>query len=238
MRYVSKETQFYIWNLLFDRNFMLQPINSKQDINGYENNNQNKKNIKHISYRRLPERRQNNNVQYTFIIHPHTITIRWTNTEHILSFRKIRISHTTLLVGKSPLFLKSVENISILYILRISIIECSEVNGENILFVWEHQWVGIVNIHLQQGVISGRNILISHHQFGEYDRWDIATLTNRVGIKYKDSPTGTEKHTSFSRQCGSRFTKAHWESNTTFVVTFKTFFRRDKFTNSILRTNP
>ena len=72
------------------------------------------------------------------------------------------LSHTTLLVGKSPLFLKSVENISILYILRISIIECSEVNGENILFVWEHQWVGIVNIHLQQGVISGRNILISH----------------------------------------------------------------------------
>ena len=55
---------------------MLQPINSKQDINGYENNNQNKKHIKHISYRRLPERRQNNNVQYTFIIHPHTITIR------------------------------------------------------------------------------------------------------------------------------------------------------------------
>ena len=150
MGYIRKEAQFYIRNLLFDRHFMLQPVNGEQDINGHKNNNQNKKYIKHVCYRRFPERRQNDNIQDTFVIHPYTIAIGRTDAEHILSFRKIRISHATLFVGKGPLFFKSVENISILYILRIGIIECREMNGENILFMRKYQFISVVNIHFQQ----------------------------------------------------------------------------------------
>ena len=150
MGYIRKEAQFYIRNLLFDRHFMLQPVNGEQDINGHKNNNQNEKYIKHVCYRRFPERRQNDNIQDTFVIHPHTIAISRTDAKHILSFRKIRISHATLFIGKGPLFFKSIENISILYILRISIIECREMNGENILLMRKNQFISVVNIHFQQ----------------------------------------------------------------------------------------
>ena len=83
MGYIRKEAQLDIRNLLFYRHLMLQPINGKQDINRNKNNQQHKADIQHIRQRRLPERRENRNVQDALIVHPHPVTIGRTDTEYI-----------------------------------------------------------------------------------------------------------------------------------------------------------
>ena len=108
---IRKEAQLNIRDLLLYRYLMLQPIDREQDINSHKDNNQNKEYIHHIRHRGLPKRRKNHYIQRTFVLHPHPVAVGRTDTEHIFPFRKIRISHTPLLVGKRPLLFKTVQNI-------------------------------------------------------------------------------------------------------------------------------
>ena len=138
MGYIGKETQLDIRNLLLYRHLMLQPINGKQDINRNKNDQQHKTDIQHIRQRRFPERRKDCNIQDALIVHPHPVTIGRTDTEYIISLRQVSIGHASLPVGKSPLLLETIENVCVLYILRIRIIECSVLNGKDILIMRKH----------------------------------------------------------------------------------------------------
>ena len=185
MGYIRKEAQLDIRNLLFYRHLMLQPINGKQDINRNKNNQQHKADIQHIRQRRLPERRENRNVQDALIVHPHPVTIGRTDTEYIISLRKVSISHASLPVGKSPLLLETIENVCVLYVLRIRIIECSILNGKDILIMRKHQFLCIIQIDFQYGLLSRNYIFIRYHQLRKNYRRHIATLPDRIRSEHE-----------------------------------------------------
>ena len=133
MRDICKKAQLHICHLLLYRYFMFQTINSEQNINSRHNNQYNEQHIQEVGKWSFPERRKNLNIQYACILCPHPIPISRTNFKDIVSLRQVRIGGCTLLANKIPGFFKTFQNISILNFRRCGIIECSELNRENIL---------------------------------------------------------------------------------------------------------
>ena len=133
VRNICKKAQLHICHLLFYRYFMFQTINSEQNINSRHNNQYNEKHIQEVGKRSFPERRKNLNIQYARIFRPHPVSIGRTNLKDIVSLRQVGIGCSTLLANKVPGFFKTFQNISILNFRRCRIIECSELNRENIL---------------------------------------------------------------------------------------------------------
>ena len=165
---IRKETQFHICHMLFHNNFVLQTINRKQDINSRYYNQQNKQDIQEIGKRSFPKGRKHFNIKQAHVIRPYSIGIGGTYLKHIMPFGQVGIGGGTLLADIVPRFLKSLQNIGILYSGRFRIVKCGKTNRENIFLVRELQFTGIIQTLFQYIFFIQHNVFIGYKQFGKH----------------------------------------------------------------------
>ena len=154
--------------MLFHNNFVLQTINRKQDINSRYYNQQNKQDIQEIGKRSFPKGRKHFNIKQAHVIRPYSIGIGSTYLKHIMPFGQVGIGGGTLLADIVPRFLKSLQNIGILYSGRFRIVKCGKTNRENIFLVRELQFTGIIQTLFQYIFFIRNNVFIGYKQFGKH----------------------------------------------------------------------
>ena len=109
-----------------------------------------------------------NDIKQAHVIRPYSIGIGGTYLKHIMPFGQVGIGGGTLLADIVPRFLKSLQNIGILYSGRFRIVKCGKTNRENIFLVREFQFTGIIQTLFQYIFFIRHNVFIGYKQFGKH----------------------------------------------------------------------
>ena len=239
VRYVGKEAKLHVRQLLFDGDFVFQPVDGEQDVDGRYHYSKQEEHIQEVGQRRLPEGRLDFYLQCTHIVRPHSVGIGRAYLERIVSFRQIGISGGALRTHIVPRLFEAFQDIGILYLGGSRIVECRVLQGKDVLPVRQYQFAHVVQTLLQHGAIRRRSyILIRNQQFGEYDRRHESTLPYRIGTEKENAVACSKHHLSLRSIGRSRFAETHAERNGLVAVVLEPFIRRHKLADAVLGTHP